>query len=75
MDGSFPVDLRVCGIGLRFLPPDPVTLGDDLRPFLTHGTADPDETFQIRLLEQPLRGSSFSFGGWNFIKYAYELGM
>lgn len=54
MDGPFPVDLRVCGIGLRFLPPDPVTLGDDLRPFLTHGTADPDETFQIRLLEQPL---------------------
>ena len=34
-----------------------------------------DVFVEIRLLEQPLRGSSFSFGGWNFIKYAYELGM
>lgn len=54
MGGPSPVDLRVCGIGLRFLPPDPVTLGEDLLPFLTEDALPPDETFQIRLLRQPL---------------------
>ncbi len=54
MGGTAPVDLRLCGLRLRFVPPEPITLGDDLRPFLADGTADPDEIFHIRLLRQPL---------------------
>lgn len=34
-----------------------------------------DVFIEIRLLEQPLRGNSFSFDGWNFIKYHYEIGV
>lgn len=29
---------------------------------------------EIRPLEQPLQSSSFSLGGWNFIKCNYEIG-
>ena len=34
-----------------------------------------DTFVQIRPLEQPLRGSSFSIDGWNFIKCNYEIGI
>lgn len=43
----------------------------DDRQFLVTVT---DAFVEIRLLEQPLRGNSFSFDGWNFIKYNYEIG-
>lgn len=33
-----------------------------------------DAFLEIRLLEQPLEGSSFRFDGWNFIRYHYEIG-
>ncbi len=33
-----------------------------------------DVFVEIRLLEQPLEGNSFSFGGWNFVRYQYEIG-
>lgn len=33
-----------------------------------------DEFVEIRILEQPLRGDRFSFNGWDFIKYHYEIG-
>lgn len=33
-----------------------------------------DAFLEIRLLEQPLEGSSFQFDGWNFIQYHYEMG-
>ena len=43
----------------------------DERQFLVTVT---DAFLEIRMLEQPLLGSSFSFGGWNFIRYHYEIG-
>ena len=43
----------------------------DERQFLVTVT---DVFIEIRLLEQPLRGNRFSFDGWNFIKYNYEIG-
>ena len=33
-----------------------------------------DAFIEIRPLEQPLQGNSFSLEGWNFIKYNYEIG-
>lgn len=33
-----------------------------------------DEFVETRLLEQPLSGNSFCFGGWSFIKCNYEIG-
>ena len=33
-----------------------------------------DAFLEIRPLDQPLQGNSFSAGGWNFIKYNYEIG-
>lgn len=43
----------------------------DERQFLVTVT---DAFLEIRLLEQPLRGNAFSFDGWNFIKYNFEIG-
>lgn len=43
----------------------------DERQFLVTVT---DAFLEIRLLEQPLPGSSFSLNGWNFIRYHYEIG-
>lgn len=34
-----------------------------------------DTFVEIRLLEQPLQGNSFSFDGWKFIRYHFELGV
>lgn len=33
-----------------------------------------DMFIEVRLLEEPLMGNSFSFDGWSFIRYHYELG-
>ena len=34
-----------------------------------------DTFVEIRLLEQPLQGNSFTIDGWNFIKCNYEIGI
>lgn len=44
----------------------------DDRQFLVTVT---DAFVEIRLLEQPLQGNTFSFDGWNFIKYNFEIGV
>ena len=43
----------------------------DDRQFLVTVT---DAFVEIRLLEQPLAGNTFSCDGWNFIKYNFEIG-